>query len=155
MAIERDCVSCSGNALVLRRVRDLIGIFGFIDLHFLLDMCEEKVPEWEKRFPQLGHPAAVKVFCGKEEKSKSFINIFHICRTHRSEWKTNADFMSWGFFLFLGGHFECTKHTERFLSAVDPQMFLQMMLELERLSALLAFETPQVGRLVVRDHVSL
>ena len=45
MVMGRDCVSCSGNALVLRRVRDLIGIFGFIDLHFLLDMCDENVPE--------------------------------------------------------------------------------------------------------------
>jgi len=59
MAIEGDCVPCSGNALVLRRVRDLIGIFGFIDLHFLLDMCDENVPEWEKRLPQLGHPVNV------------------------------------------------------------------------------------------------
>lgn len=63
MAIDGDCVSCSGNARVLRRVRDLIGIFGFIDLHFLLDMCDENVPEWEKRLPQLGHPAkVVKIF---------------------------------------------------------------------------------------------
>lgn len=59
MAIGGDCISCSGRILVLRRVRDLIGIFGFIDLHFLLDICDENVPEWEKRLPQLGHPVWV------------------------------------------------------------------------------------------------
>lgn len=35
--------------------------------------------------------------------------------------------------------------TERFLATVYPQMLLQMMLELKRLSALLALEASQVG----------
>jgi hypothetical protein len=39
--------------------------------------------------------------------------------------------------------------TERFFAAVDPQMFLQMMLKLESLSAFFALEAPQIGRLVV------
>jgi hypothetical protein len=36
-----------------------------------------------------------------------------------------------------------------------PQMFLKMMLEFEGFSALFAFESPQIGRLVMRDHVTL
>lgn len=65
-----DCPSDDGStgALTFRLVRDLIGIFGFMDLHFLLDMCDENVPECENRLPQLGQPNADEI---KNEKINS------------------------------------------------------------------------------------
>jgi hypothetical protein len=35
------------------------------------------------------------------------------------------------------------------------QMLLQMVLEFKCLAALLALEAPQIGRLIVRNHVTL
>jgi len=45
--------------------------------------------------------------------------------------------------------------TKRFLATMNAQMLLKMVLKFEGLSAFLALEAPQIGRLVVRDHVTL
>ncbi|CRK90477.1 CLUMA_CG004202, isoform A [Clunio marinus] len=92
MAMVGDCVSCSAKILVLRRVRDLIGIFGFIDLHFLLDICDENVPECENRLPQLGHPVQIVKYWKKKDwiLLKDFPSFLDDIQTKTTQLEVNA-----------------------------------------------------------------
>lgn len=55
----------------------------------------------------------------------------------------------------MGEFFTTVGAFEGFLAAMYPQVFLQMMFELKRLVAVVAFEFPQRGALVVTDHMPL
>lgn len=55
----------------------------------------------------------------------------------------------------MGESFTTAMAFKGLFSAVDPQMLFQMVLELERLPALLTFESTHLRERVVGDHVTL
>jgi hypothetical protein len=55
----------------------------------------------------------------------------------------------------VGESFSAASASERLLARMDSQMFLQMMLEFERLPALLTLEPSHLWESVMRDHMAL